>query len=101
MQEIAMTILDIVQNSIRAGAHLIHIWIVNSQKENKIHIEVRDDGCGMNHDTLQKVIDPFYTTRTTRSIGLGIPMFKESVEMTGGYFFIDSKENKKKNGIKV
>lgn len=94
MQEIAMTILDIVQNSIRAGAHLIHIWIVNSQKENKIHIEVRDDGCGMNHDTLQKVIDPFYTTRTTRSIGLGIPMFKESVEMTGGYFFIDSKENK-------
>ena len=40
----------------------------------------------MNHDTLQKVIDPFYTTRTTRSIGLGIPMFKESVEMTGGYF---------------
>lgn len=93
MQEIAMTILDIVQNAIRAKAHLIRIHIIDSLKENKIHIEISDNGCGMNQETLKKVVNPFFTTRTTRSIGLGVPMFKENVEATGGSFSIQSQEH--------
>ena len=93
MQEIAMTILDIAQNSIRACAKLIQIVIRDSHKDNIIHIECLDDGCGMDDKTLQKVTDPFYTTRTTRQIGLGIPMFKESVEATGGWFSIESQKS--------
>lgn len=92
MQEIAMTILDIVQNAIRAKATLIRIHIIDSFQNNKIHIEISDNGCGMSQEMLEKVINPFFTTRTTRSIGLGIPMFKESVEATGGTFSIHSQE---------
>ena len=90
MQEIAMTILDMIQNSLRAQALQIHLWIKDSIKDNMIHIEICDNGCGMSLETLQQVTNPFFTTRTTRSIGLGIPLFKESVEATGGYFQIDS-----------
>ena len=90
MQEIAMTILDMIQNSLRAQSLQIHLWIKDSIKDNMIHIEICDNGCGMSLETLQQVTNPFFTTRTTRSIGLGIPLFKESVEATGGYFQIDS-----------
>lgn len=93
MQEIAMNILDIVYNSIRAKAKLIKILIFDSIKENVIDIEIDDDGCGMDEETVKKVINPFYTTRTTRSVGLGVPLFKENVEATGGSFSIDSRLN--------
>ncbi len=93
MEEIAMYILDIVNNSIRAGALNIHVFIRNSIKENIIHVMIVDDGCGMNETQLNKVTDPFYTSRTTRNVGLGVPMFKDSVEMSGGRFNIQSLEN--------
>lgn len=91
MQEIAMSVLDIANNSIRAKASLIKILIRDSQVDNCIHVEIVDNGCGMDEESLKKVIDPFYTTRTTRSIGLGVPLFKENVEATGGVFSITSK----------
>lgn len=93
MQEIAMSLLDIVQNSIKALATVIHIQMKDSQKENVIHIEVKDNGKGMDEETLKRVTDPFFTTRTTRKIGLGIPLLKENVETTGGYFHIESQLN--------
>lgn len=93
MQEIAMSLLDIANNSIKACAKLIKILIRDSQQDNLIHIEIEDDGYGMDEETLKKVVDPFYTTRTTRKIGLGIPMFKENVEATGGTFSIESTLN--------
>lgn len=93
MQEIAMYILDIAYNCIRAKAKHIQILIEDSIKKNEIDIQIIDDGCGMDENTLQKVIDPFYTTRTTRQVGLGVPMFKESVEATEGTFEIVSKLN--------
>ncbi len=91
MQEIAMTILDIVYNSIRAKASLIKILIKDSIKDNVIDILVEDDGCGMDEEAIRHVIDPFYTTRTTRKVGLGVPLFKQMVEDTGGQFHIESK----------
>lgn len=90
MQEIAMNILDIAYNSIRAKATLIQILILDSIKQNIIEIKIIDDGCGMDQRNIARVCDPFYTTRTTRKVGLGIPIFKESIEATGGTFTITS-----------
>lgn len=90
MQEIAMNILDIAYNSIRAKATLIQILILDSIKQNIIEIKIIDNGCGMDQKNIARVCDPFYTTRTTRKVGLGIPIFKESIEATGGTFTITS-----------
>ena len=90
MRDLSMHVLDIVQNSIKAGAALVTVtFTVN---ENRVlTFSVRDDGCGMAPDFLARVTDPFTTTRTTRKVGLGIPMLKQSAEMAGGTFDIRSK----------
>lgn len=93
MPDIAMHLLDIVYNSIRAFASLITIRIYDSEKENTIEISVEDNGCGMDEETIEKVMDPFFTTRTTRKVGLGVPLFKEGLLATGGSFDIHSKIN--------
>lgn len=98
MQELSLNILDIAQNSIRANASLITIEIVRSTAENRMAISIEDNGCGMSKEKVEQVINPFFTTRTTRSVGLGIPFFKMSAEMTGGSFSIDSEVGK---GTKV
>ncbi|MGI6254641.1 MAG: ATP-binding protein [Acutalibacter sp.] len=90
MRELSLNVMDIAQNSISAGASLITISVVEDQGGDTLSISVEDNGKGMSPETVQKVIDPFYTTRTTRSVGLGIPLFKMEAEMTGGNFQIDS-----------
>lgn len=94
MQDIAMSLLDIVQNSLRAKALHVYISIKDSVQDNIISIEVKDDGIGMDETTLKKVTNPFYTSRTTRDVGLGVPLFQASVEATGGKFLIESTKNK-------
>ncbi len=98
MDELALNILDIAYNSVRAQSTLILISIIDSEKKNMIEICIEDNGCGMDTDMVKKVTDPFYTTRTTRQVGLGIPLFKENAELTGGKFYISSKIN---HGTKV
>ncbi|MBQ5590268.1 MAG: sensor histidine kinase [Clostridia bacterium] len=88
MKELSLNILDIAQNSLKAGASLIEILI--SEKDNVLTIVINDNGCGMSRETLENVTNPFYTTRTTRKVGLGIPFFKEAAEQTGGRFEIIS-----------
>ena len=90
MRELSLNVMDIAQNSISAGASLITISVVEDLGEDTLSISVEDNGKGMSEETVQKVIDPFYTTRTTRSVGLGIPLFKMEAEMTGGSFQIQS-----------
>lgn len=90
MDELALNILDIAYNSIRAHANDINIKIIDSNEKNIIAIFIEDNGDGMDRETVDKVIDPFYTTRTTRKVGLGIPLFKQNAELTGGYLKIDS-----------
>lgn len=90
MRELSLNVMDIAQNSISAGASLITLTVVEDRPGDTLSISVEDDGKGMSPETVQKVIDPFYTTRTTRSVGLGIPLFKMEAEMTGGSFQIDS-----------
>ena len=92
MKEISLNILDIAENSVKAGAALTEISI--EETETKLSVSIKDNGCGMDEETLNRVTDPFYTTRTTRKVGLGIPLFKEAAEQTGGSFSIRSRENR-------
>ena len=90
MRELSLNVMDIAQNSISAGASLITITVVEDQPGDTLSISVEDNGKWMSEETVKKVIDPFYTTRTTRSVGLGVPLFKMEAEMTGGSFTIRS-----------
>lgn len=94
MNELSLHILDICQNSIKANASLIEIIIEEDITQNKYMITIHDDGIGMNAKTLSEVADPFFTTRTTRKVGLGVSLFKMAAEMAGGYLNITSTENK-------
>ncbi len=91
MTEISLNILDVAQNSVRAEASLIEISVDISTADDKLTVIIKDNGCGMSEEQVANVTDPFFTTRTTRKIGLGIPFFKQSAEMTGGSFSIRSK----------
>lgn len=90
LPEISLNILDIAQNSIRAGASLIEIFLHIKSAEHTLSVEIKDNGCGMSVDQIAKVTDPFYTSRTTRRVGLGIPFIKQSAECTGGSFVMNS-----------
>lgn len=94
MRELSLNVMDIAQNSVRANASLITIEVNESKNENLLTISIEDNGCGMSEEQLQNVIDPFFTSRTTRKVGLGIPLFKLASEQTGGKFSINSKLNK-------
>ena len=91
MTELSLHILDIVQNSIKAGASLIEVVIDESISKNILKIEIKDNGCGMDKDFLKDVVNPFSTTRTTRKVGMGLSLFKNACELTGGSFDISSK----------
>ncbi len=89
MRDLSMHVLDIAQNSIKAGASLVTVSFARDA-ERGLTLLVQDDGCGMPPDFLARVTDPFTTTRTTRKVGLGLPMLKQSAVMTGGSFAIES-----------
>lgn len=93
MRTLSEHILDIVQNSIRAGATLIEI-IVREDKINDIcSLTIKDNGCGMSKEMQKQAVDPFFTSRTTRKVGLGLPLLKQRTELTGGNFMLESEEN--------
>lgn len=92
MTEISLNVLDIAQNCIRAEASLVEISCIADTKSDRLTITVKDNGCGMSREKLQSVTDPFFTTRTTRKVGLGVSFFKLSAEITGGSFEITSAE---------
>lgn len=94
MPEISLHILDVAENSVRAGASLVKIEVLADTARNTLSITIADNGCGMSGEQLAKVSDPFFTTRSTRRVGLGIPFFKQAAEGTGGSFSIWSKEGK-------
>lgn len=94
MKELALYILDLSQNSIRAGAKNIYIEINIDTSKDMLKVSIEDDGCGMNEKFLKKVTDPFITTRKERKVGLGIPLFKELAQLCEGNFEIFSEEGK-------
>ena len=90
MRELADNIMDIAQNSISAGARLTEVHVKVSHADNMITFVFRDDGCGMSEELVKSVIEPFTTTRKTRKVGLGLPLLKQTAEMTGGALEIQS-----------
>lgn len=88
--------MDIVENSVKAKASLVEVDII--AKDNTIKIAIIDNGSGMSDEFLAKVIDPFTTTRTTRKVGMGIPLLKMAAETANGTFDIQSELGK---GTKV
>lgn len=81
--------MDVAQNSVTAGATLITIRVIETGS--RLLVEILDNGKGMTSEQVEHVADPFYTTRTTRKVGLGVSLFKMQAEMTGGTFAITSK----------
>ena len=94
MRELALHVLDVIQNSLRAGAKLIEVEIVEDTALDSLVITIEDDGCGMDKTLVRKVLDPFTTTRTTRKVGLGIPLLKMAVERSAGNLSISSEPGK-------
>ena len=88
MKELSLNILDVAENSVKAGASLTQILL--TEQDNVLTLEIVDDGCGMSEDVVRSVVDPFYTTRTTRKVGMGIPLLKLACEQTGGSLTISS-----------
>lgn len=92
MKELSLNLLDIVQNSIKAGAANIDIDI--EENDEYLTFIVNDDGCGMDESMLARVSDPYTTTRTTRKVGLGISLLKMAAEQSGGSVHITSAPGK-------
>ncbi len=88
MKELSLNVLDIAQNSVKAKAKNILIKI--TETDSTLTFEITDDGCGMSEEMVENVINPFCTTRTTRKVGLGIPLLKLAAEQTGGSVEIKS-----------
>lgn len=100
MKELSLNILDVAKNSVRAGASLIEIALTLDE-EAILTFAITDNGCGMEEDFLQHVTDPFYTTRTTRKVGLGLPLLKLAAEQTGGSLHIQSCTKPPHNGTRL
>jgi anti-sigma regulatory factor (Ser/Thr protein kinase) len=97
MLELAAHILDIAENSIRAGAKLVEININENKIKDLLSIEIKDDGSGMTKEEIKKVGDPFYTTKTVRRVGLGIPLLNDAAQRTGGNLKLKSAKGKGTN----
>lgn len=91
VEDLSLHILDIIENSIAAGATNIEVHIEERVVENLLIIKIKDNGKGMDKETLAKALDPFYTTKKTRSVGLGLSMLAQASQEANGSFDIKSK----------
>ncbi len=98
MEDLSLHILDIVENAISAKAKRIDIVVIEEPKEDRLVIEIRDDGIGMDEEVIRKAADPFFTTRTSRKVGLGLSLMSQAAQEAGGMLHIESELGK---GTKV
>ena len=89
MKELSLNVLDITKNSVKAGATLIDITLL--EEGNLLTLTITDNGCGMTPEVVENVMNPFYTTRTTRKVGMGVPLLMLAAEQTGGRMTIESR----------
>lgn len=94
MEDLSLHILDIAENSLAAGASRIEIMIREDASEDQLVLEIRDNGKGMDEELLRMVDDPFFTTKTVRKVGLGIPLLKQAAEECDGGLTIYSEKGK-------
>lgn len=90
MRELSLNILDLVQNCITAAATKVVVEVCEDVQSDLFVIRIQDNGCGMDEEMVKKVRDPFTTTRTTRRVGLGLPLVDMAAKMCNGYLKIDS-----------
>ena len=100
MKELSLNILDVAKNSVSAGASLIEI-ILDEDADGMLTLKINDNGCGMSEETLRGVTDPFYTTRKTRKVGMGLPLLKMAAEQTGGGLKIVSSDKVGESGTRL
>jgi hypothetical protein len=94
MKDISFHILDIVQNSLHAGAGRIVIELTENTMEGTLIMKITDNGSGMEQEVVNRVTDPFFTSSVTKKVGLGLPLLKQNAEQTGGVFNVNSGVNK-------
>lgn len=94
MEDLSLHILDLVENAIAAKAKKIEISIQEAPKEDRLVIEIKDDGMGMDQEVSQKAIDPFFTTRSSRRVGLGLSLMAQAAQQAGGRLQIESELEK-------
>jgi anti-sigma regulatory factor (Ser/Thr protein kinase) len=94
VEDISLHILDIAENSISAGARLVEIGVEEDTGNDRFTLEIRDNGKGMDEEMMRKVTDPFFTTKTVRGVGLGLPLLRQTAEECEGHFSITSEKGK-------
>jgi signal transduction histidine kinase len=94
MEDISLHILDVAENALSAGADRIEIRIFEGRKKDVMRIEIKDNGCGMDERTLKQALDPFYTTKSGKRVGLGLPLFAQAAREAGGGIEIQTASGK-------
>ncbi len=94
MKDLSYHILDIVQNSLNAGAQRVEVELREETAAGRLTLKINDNGKGMDEDMLNRITDPFFTTSVTKKVGLGLPLLKQNAELTGGYFSVESAPGK-------
>jgi anti-sigma regulatory factor (Ser/Thr protein kinase) len=90
MEELSLHILDIAENSVRAGARNVEIRIEEDLEKDRLTIAIRDDGAGMDEETRQRVLDPFFTTKEAKRVGLGLPLLAAAARRAAGHIIVKS-----------
>jgi signal transduction histidine kinase len=98
MEDISLHILDVVENALRAGAKNVVVRLAQSRRADRLVLEVTDDGEGMNDQTRRRTLDPFFTTKQGKRVGLGLPLLAQAAEESGGTLQVQSAPGK---GTKV
>lgn len=94
MEDLSLHILDVAENSVAAGATRVEIRVDEDTGHDLLTIEIKDNGRGMDEETMKTAIDPFFTTKTVRRVGLGLPFFKQAAEECDGSFSLASEKGK-------
>ena len=94
MEDLSLHILDVVENSIRAGAGCVWVRLTEDRREERLTLEIDDDGEGMDEETKGRCLDPYFTTKSGKEVGLGLAFLAQSAEDTGGCLSVKSEKGK-------
>ena len=98
MEDLSLHILDIAENAVRAGGKKVVIELLVDEPNDSLTLSIEDDGTGMDQKTVKRVLDPFFTTKTNKSAGLGLALLSQAAQEAGGQLTINSREGE---GTKV
>jgi signal transduction histidine kinase len=91
MQDLSLHILDIIENSVNAGSTRVEVRILENASADLLTLKIRDNGRGMDAETARKALDPFYTTKPGKRVGLGIPLLAQAAREGGGALALDAR----------